>query len=54
VLGARIPVVIPARSDSMEVRMASCVLASLASSGASGTSPNQAGAVGSSIAAVAA
>ena len=30
VLGARIPIVIPARNDSMEVRMASCVLASLA------------------------
>ncbi len=29
VLGARIPVVVPARTDSMEVRMASCVLASL-------------------------
>ena len=29
VLGARIPVVVPARHDSMEVRMASCVLASL-------------------------
>jgi phosphate acetyltransferase len=54
VLGARIPIVIPARSDSMEVRMASCVLASLAVSGASGTSPNHAGAMGSSIAAVAA
>ena len=32
VLGARIPIVIPARNDSMEVRMASCVLASLAAS----------------------
>jgi phosphotransacetylase len=30
VLGARIPVVAPTRSDSIEVRMASCVLASLA------------------------
>jgi phosphotransacetylase len=29
VLGARIPVVVPSRADSMEVRMASCVLASL-------------------------
>lgn len=29
VLGARIPIVIPSRTDSMEVRMASCVLASL-------------------------
>jgi phosphate acetyltransferase len=34
VLGARIPIVIPARNDSMEVRMASCVLASLAVSAA--------------------
>ena len=30
VLGAKIPIVVPARSDSMEVRVASCVLASLA------------------------
>ena len=30
VLGARIPIVAPARHDSMETRMASCVLASLA------------------------
>ena len=29
VLGATIPIVIPSRTDSMEVRMASCVLASL-------------------------
>lgn len=29
VLGAKIPIVVPARADSMEVRMASCVLASL-------------------------
>ena len=29
VLGATIPIVIPARTDSMELRMASCVLASL-------------------------
>ena len=29
VLGARVPIVAPARTDSMEVRMASCVLASL-------------------------
>jgi phosphate acetyltransferase len=43
VLGARIPIVIPARNDSMEVRMASCVLASLAASAA--------GEAGSSIAA---
>jgi hypothetical protein len=29
VLGARIPIAAPMRNDSMEVRMASCVLASL-------------------------
>lgn len=29
VLGARVPIVMPARADSLEVRMASCVLASL-------------------------
>jgi phosphate acetyltransferase len=29
VLGAKIPIVVPARTDSMEVRMASCVLASV-------------------------
>jgi hypothetical protein len=34
VLGARVPIVVPARQDSMEVRMASCVLASLLASGA--------------------
>jgi len=31
VLGARVPIVLPTRHDSMEVRMASCVLASLLS-----------------------
>lgn len=51
VLGARIPIVIPARNDSMEVRMASCVLASLAVNGAA---THQAGPAGSPIAAVAA
>ena len=30
VLGAKVPIVVPARTDSMEVRIASCVLASLA------------------------
>ena len=30
VLGAKVPIVVPARTDSMEVRVASCVLASLA------------------------
>jgi phosphate acetyltransferase len=29
VLGARVPIVLPTRYDTMEVRMASCVLASL-------------------------
>jgi phosphotransacetylase len=29
VLGARVPIVLASRSDTMEVRMASCVLASL-------------------------
>jgi phosphate acetyltransferase len=29
VLGAALPILIPSRTDSMEVRMASCVLASL-------------------------
>lgn len=41
VLGARVPIVVPARHDSMETRMASCVLASLLASGvahAAGTS----------------
>jgi len=32
VLGAKIPIVVPARTDSMEIRMASCVLASLMAS----------------------
>ena len=30
VLGAKVPIVVPSRSDSMEMRMASCVIASLA------------------------
>jgi hypothetical protein len=30
VLGAKVPIVVPARGDSMEIRIASCVLASLA------------------------
>jgi phosphate acetyltransferase len=34
VLGARVPIVAPARGDSMETRMASCVLAALAVAGA--------------------
>jgi phosphate acetyltransferase len=54
VLGARIPIVIPARNDSMEVRMASCVLASLAVAAVNGAATHQAGPAGSPIAAVAA
>jgi phosphate acetyltransferase len=34
VLGAKVPIVIPGRNDSMEVRMASCVLASVMAAGA--------------------
>jgi len=51
VLGARIPIVIPARNDSMEVRMASCVLASLAVSAAGEAAARHAESAGSSIAA---
>ena len=36
VLGARCPIVIPAQNESMEVRMASCVLASLVANASSG------------------
>lgn len=36
VLGARCPIVIPAQNESMEVRMASCVLASLVANGSAG------------------
>jgi phosphate acetyltransferase len=46
VLGAKVPIVIPGRSDSMEVRMASCVLASLmalATRAAGGKSATDAG-----------
>ncbi len=49
VLGARVPIVIPARNDSMEVRMASCVLASLAASGVGDTVAGQALPAGRSI-----
>ena len=35
VLGARVPIVAPMRQDPMEVRMASCVLASLLSASGS-------------------
>ena len=34
VLGASVPIVAPVRTDSMEVRMASCVLASLVAAAA--------------------
>ena len=49
VLGARVPIVIPARNDSMEVRMASCVLASLAVSAAGEAAARHAESAGSSI-----
>jgi phosphate acetyltransferase len=39
VLGARIPIVMPSRQDPMEVRMASCVLASLQSAAISASAP---------------
>ena len=38
VLGAKLPIVVPGRGDSMEMRMASCVIASLAAAHASSTS----------------
>ena len=40
VLGAKIPIAVPARNDSMEVRMASCVLASLVAASANDRLPN--------------
>jgi phosphate acetyltransferase len=49
VLGARIPIVIPARNDSMEVRMASCVLATLAVSAAGEAAARHAESAGSAI-----
>ena len=49
VLGARVPIVIPARTDSMEVRMASCVLAFLAASAIGEAVASQAHAAGGSI-----
>jgi phosphate acetyltransferase len=39
ILGARVPIVAPTRSDPMEVRMASCVLASLLTAHAGRTAP---------------
>src|SRR5260221_5843765 len=48
VLGARIPIVVPTRHDTMEVRMASCVLASLLmASGADATAAKAAAAANS-------
>jgi phosphate acetyltransferase len=54
VLGARVPIVAPARSDSMETRMASCVLASLAVNGVREMAAREAQAHSSSIVAEAA
>jgi phosphate acetyltransferase len=50
VLGARIPVVAPTRSDSIEVRMASCVLASLFAAAGRDASASQADIAASVIA----
>jgi len=54
VLGAKIPIVIPMRTDSIEVRMASCVLASLAATAIEEAAATQPPATGSSDAKVAA
>ena len=54
VLGARIPIVIPMRTDSIEVRMASCVLASLAATAIEEAAAAQPPATGSTDAKVAA
>jgi phosphate acetyltransferase len=54
VLGARIPIVIPMRTDSIEVRMASCVLASLAATAIEEAAATQSPATGSTDAKVAA
>lgn len=51
VLGAKVPIVIPHRLDSMEIRMASCVIASLAASSAGEAAASQAQTAGGSIAA---
>ena len=50
VLGARIPIVVPARFDSMEVRMASCVLASLITASANDALAARADTSGSAVA----
>lgn len=54
VLGAKVPIVAPARTDSMEIRMASCVLASLAVSGVREMAMREAHAQSSSLVAEAA
>jgi len=41
VLGAKVPIIAPARSDPMEVRMASCVIASLAASASETHTPQR-------------
>lgn len=46
VLGARVPIVMPARADSLEVRMASCVLASLLVAAARDSAPEAPAAAG--------
>ena len=53
VLGARVPIVLSSRSDTMEVRMASCVLASLVAHAAQGvdTKPTPAAEAGVRVAA---
>ncbi len=51
VLGARIPIVAPGRHDSMEVRMASCVLASLVIAAAAGDPTAQVHGAGGALAA---
>ncbi len=50
VLGARIPIVAPGRHDSMEVRMASCVLASLVMAAAAEATPVPVDVTGSPLA----
>jgi phosphotransacetylase len=51
VLGARIPIVVPTRYDTMEVRMASCVLASLLMASGSEAAAAKADAAGANAAA---
>jgi phosphate acetyltransferase len=49
VLGARIPIVVPTRHDTMEVRMASCVLASLLMASGADATAAKAGAAANSL-----